>query len=317
MSHLLPAIFVDRLAKIIPTEQLPAVLESFSLDKAVSVRVNTLLAEIAPTLASLQAQGFSVQPVPWFAAAFSIPATQKLALTQSAEFYAGAIYIQNFSSMLPVLALAPEAGEINLDLAAAPGGKTTLMAALMHNQGQISAVEPVRDRFFRMQSNLSQQGVQNTKTYLMDGRSVGVKCPARFDRILLDAPCSSEARFDTRDEKSMAHWHLAKVKECAHKQKRLLHAAIIAAKVGAPIVYSTCSFSPEENEAIIAAQLKTFGASLEIEPIAPLASTLVQYQAGLTAWGKKTYPDSLVHAVRVLPNVLFDGFFMCKLRKLA
>ena len=112
-----------------------------------------------------------------------------------------------------------------LDLAAAPGGKTTLMAALMNNQGVISAVEPVKARYFRLKRNMQAQNVEMVKTYLMDGRAVGNKTPQRFDRIMLDAPCSSEARFSLLDESSWSHWNLKKVKETSKKQKRLIQSA--------------------------------------------------------------------------------------------
>jgi 16S rRNA (cytosine1407-C5)-methyltransferase len=108
--------------------------------------------------------------------------------------------------MLAPLALAPRPGETVLDLAAAPGGKTLQLAALMQNSGRLSAVEAVKGRFFRLRANLERGGVTNARTFLMDGRAVGRKCPEMFDRVLLDAPCSSEARFSRLDPRSWAHW---------------------------------------------------------------------------------------------------------------
>ena len=106
----------------------------------------------------------------------------------------GAIYIQNPSSYFAVKTLAPVLDEEVLDLAAAPGGKTLAMAARMQNTGRIAAVEPIRGRFHRMQANLRRCGVTNVQFYQRDGRGVGRAVPDRFDRVLLDAPCSSESR---------------------------------------------------------------------------------------------------------------------------
>ena len=117
-----------------------------------------------------------------------------------------------------------------LDLAA--GGKTLQMACMMNNQGALSAVEPVKNRFFKLKANLEQQGASFVKTYLTDGRTVGGKCPERFDRVLLDAPCSSESRFTQLNPDSWSHWSIKKVKEVARKQKKLLMSALYSLKPG-------------------------------------------------------------------------------------
>lgn len=98
-----------------------------------------------------------------------------------------------------------------LDLAAAPGGKTLQMAAMMQDRGRIAAVEAVRTRMFKLQANLRRHGPTIVKTYLTDGRTVGRKTPERFDRVLLDSPCSSEARFQRADPGSWRHWSLCKL----------------------------------------------------------------------------------------------------------
>ena len=105
-----------------------------------------------------------------------------------------------------------------LDLAAAPGGKTLAIAALMNNTGRIAAVEPIRGRFHRMQANLRRCGVSNVQFYQRDGRSVGRLVPERFDRVLLDAPCSSESRMRWLDQQSFEQWSLRKIRETQRKQ---------------------------------------------------------------------------------------------------
>ncbi|QNM97580.1 RsmB/NOP family class I SAM-dependent RNA methyltransferase [Chitinimonas koreensis] len=308
----LPAAFLDRLARIVPADRFDAVIASFSTDKPVALRVNTLKAESSAVAAELAAAGFALQPSGLSPLAWIVPFEAKRALTETEAFYAGRIYLQNLSSQLAPIVLGPEAGETVLDLAAAPGGKTSQMAAMMRGEGRLSAVEPVRDRFFRLKANLEQQGAGFVKCYLTDGRSVGGKCPEMFDRVLLDAPCSSEARFDPRDPASFEHWSPRKVSDCAHKQKRLLQSAWAALKPGGRLLYSTCSFAPEENEGAVAALLKQVG---EQASVLPIGLDLPNRQPTLAEWDGKRYPDALAHAVRVLPDAVMDGFFLCLLEK--
>jgi 16S rRNA (cytosine1407-C5)-methyltransferase len=310
----LPDVFLERLRNVVPPERQAEVLAQFSRDVNVGLRLNPLRADPAATRAALETDGIALNPVSWSPLAFTVAPAAKRALTEHPAFARGDFYIQNLSSQLAPLLLDPQPGETVLDLAAAPGGKTCQMAALMANQGRISAVEPVRDRFFRLRANLDQQGVSIARTYLADGRAVGRKCPAMFDRVLLDAPCSSEARFDARDPDSYAHWSLRKVAECAHKQKRLLRAAWDALKPGGRLLYSTCSFAPEENETIVASLLKQVG---EAAVVCPVPWRLDAFMPGLTTWAGKPLPEALRHAVRVLPDERFDGFFLCLIEKRA
>ena len=140
---------------------------------------------------------------------------------------------------------------------------------------------------------------------------MGALTPERFDRVLLDAPCSSEARFDLNDPDSMAHWSPGKVREVAHKQKRLLLSAIHALKPGGVLVYSTCSFAPEENECIVHAALHKLGDAVEVTPV----EIPVLHQPGLTEWDGKMLNPQLAHSVRVLPDSLVDGFYLARLVK--
>ncbi|MFP6837539.1 MAG: RsmB/NOP family class I SAM-dependent RNA methyltransferase [Pseudomonadales bacterium] len=223
----------------------------------------------------------------------------------------GEIYPINPSSVLAVLALAPQPDEEVLDLAAAPGGKTLLMAAAMDNRGRIAAVEPVKSRFHRMRANLARCGVRNVDFYLSDGRGVGRKVGERFDAVLLDVPCSSEARFRLDDPASYAHWKLRKIKEVARKQKSLLRSAFTALKPGGRLIYCTCALAPEENEIPLDYLVRR-------EPAAKLESVSVvcpQFIPGLTRWRAKVLHSDLQRAVRVLPDDLWDGLFICKIVK--
>ncbi len=313
MTASLPDLFLRRLGHIVPAAMLPPVLASFRQTKAVTFRINTLRGEVEEIRKGLLQAGFSLSPLPWPGYAFEVPPEQKRALTESIFFSQGWIYIQNPSSLLAVETLAPRPGEEILDLCAAPGGKTSHLAMLMGDQGRIAAVEPVRERYFRLRANLQRLGITIARCYRMDGRSVGRKTPERFDRVLIDAPCSSEARFRTEDPDSFAHWGLRKIRECARKQKRLLMAGADALKPGGRLLYCTCSFAPEENEAVVDHVLRRLE-HLRVVPI-ELPAAGLQMQNGLDRWQEDRFDPQVRHAVRILPDRRFDGFFLCLMEK--
>lgn len=314
MTVSLPAPFLERLTRIVPGTELPSVLVSFRQPKAVILRINTLKGTVEAISTALADAGFQLAPLSWPGYAFAIPPEQKRALTESAFSAHGKIYIQNPSSLLAGEILCPRPGEEILDLCAAPGGKTSHMAALMGNRGRIAAVEPVKDRYFRLRANLQRLGVTLAQCYRTDGRSIGRKTPERFDRILVDAPCSSEARFVAGNSSSFAHWSLRKIQECAHKQKRLLLAAAAALKPGGRLLYCTCSFAPEENEAVVNRLLQQSG-RLRIVPIEPPV-TGARVQTGLTEWQEQRFNPELRYCLRILPDHRFDGFFLCLMEKI-
>jgi 16S rRNA (cytosine1407-C5)-methyltransferase len=224
----------------------------------------------------------------------------------------GSIYIQNPASLFASLVLSPKSHEEILDLAAAPGGKALHLAALMENKGRIAAVEAVKNRFFRLVTNINRADAEIIKPYLKDGSQIGRLVPERFDRVLLDAPCSSEGRFDLKDPATYAYWSEKKVKEMSHKQKRLIYSAIQALKPQGILVYCTCAFSVEENESIIQYALNKFAGKLTILPI---EVPFTNYQPGLTSWGQFVFDANMQHAIRIVPDQLMNGFFICKLQK--
>lgn len=312
----LPGMFEERLKKIVREEFFEKVWQSFHEPKKCVFRVNPLRDSELSVIERLKSDGFDLDPVAgferWGASVFVVPMDQRRVLTESQPFYEGKIYIQNPSSMLAPLLLQPRPGERILDLAAAPGGKSTLMAALMQNQGEIACVEPVKDRFHRLKRNLEQQGVEIAKTFMKDGRGVGSLMGPVFDKVMLDAPCSSESRFHMDDPKSWAYWSERKIKEMSKLQKRLLESALNALKPGGEMMYCTCSFAPEENELVIDQMMKKWKETVEL---LPLELPLTHFQEGITKWGGKSFDPNLRHCRRLLPDSLWDGFFLCHLRK--
>ncbi|MFA6188757.1 MAG: RsmB/NOP family class I SAM-dependent RNA methyltransferase [Sulfuricurvum sp.] len=308
----LPEAFIQRLRQIVPSEHIEAILKTFDAPKQVTFRVNTLKCSPKELEIELEAANIPYTRIQWLEGAYRISPEDKMRLTQIDAFYQGRLYIQNLASMVAPIILAPLPEETVLDLAAAPGGKTLMLAGMMQNTGWLSAVEPSRERFFRLRANLETQGVTNAHTYMTDGRSVGKKCPEMFDRIMLDAPCSSEARFKTHEPKSMSFWSIHKAKETSKLQKRLLLSAYDALKPGGKLLYCTCSFSPEENESPLQHLLERHGESLTT---LPLTLPFENIQKPLERWGKEIYDTRIQNAVRILPTDTIDGFFLCLLEK--
>jgi 16S rRNA (cytosine1407-C5)-methyltransferase len=286
-------------------------MESFARSKSTVFRVNPLKNSAEELQSELEKSGFTPIPLTWLPGAFVIPDEQRRSLTSSDAFYKGRLYIQNPSSMLAPLMLSPRPGETVLDLAAAPGGKTLMMAGMMKNRGRISAVEPVRDRFYRLRRNIEKSGATIIHTYMKDGRGVGTLCPLMFDRVLLDAPCSSEAKFSTLNPESFSYWSLRKIRESRKLQKRLILSAWASLKPGGTLLYSTCSFAPEENESVVDFLLRKKEDAMMI----PISLPLENYTEGIRSWEKRDFLPDLAFSRRIIPTSEMDGFFLALLRK--
>jgi len=263
-------------------------------------------------LADMQGEGLQPQPINWLPDAFFVAAGQRRQLTESAACRSGHLYIQNPASMLPPLLLAPRPGEKILDLCAAPGSKTLQMAAMMQNEGWISAVEAVKERFFRLRANVERHGASIVHTYHRDGTKVWRYVPEEFDRVLLDAPCSSEGQFAAGNPDSYRYWSVRKISEMARKQKKLLFSAFHCLKPGGILVYSTCTLAPEENEATINWFVKKFADRIDILDIPAGYEAL---QPGLASLRGKPFDQRVRKCGRIFPDQLMEGFFVCLMRK--
>lgn len=176
----------------------------------------------------------------------------------------GKIYVQSISSMIPPIILRPEPGERVLDMAAAPGSKTTQMAAMMNNEGYILANEIDKFRCEKLKYNVEKQGASIVHIINKDGTQLFNNVKS-FDKILVDAPCSGEGRFVVSNKKTYEHWSLKMQKELVEIQKKLLYNAINLCKINGTILYSTCALSLEENEKVIDWAINNF--NIEIEKI--------------------------------------------------
>ncbi|MBI5416188.1 MAG: RsmB/NOP family class I SAM-dependent RNA methyltransferase [Candidatus Omnitrophica bacterium] len=307
MNKELPSIFLERLKAIVGEGRYRDVLAGFSRPEILSVRVNTLKTTRSRILARLKELNISFKEVLWSAEALTLEGISREELGRMDLINDGSLYRQSFSSMLPVLALAPQPGERILDMCAAPGSKTTQIAALMENTGEIVAVEAVRGRYYRLKSVLAQTGVTNVSLKFTDARRF--RSPQLFDRILFDAPCSSEGRFKTDDPETYAYWSPRKIKEMVRKQRGLLLHASRLLKPGGVLVYSTCTFAPEENEGVIDWLMRKTQRELTVQPVS--FEGVTSYPALLT-WQKKSFNRQVENCLRVLPDGHREGFFIAK-----
>ncbi len=267
------------------------------------IRVNTLKTRVEDLETRLRSKGFELEKT----AIPEVLAVKKAPMTTGAtnEYLLGHYYIQDLSSCMAVDALDAGEGQAVLDIAAAPGGKTTFIAQRMKNTGSIIALEPSEKRARSMSFNLARCGVYNTCILRMDGLHVE-KLEKKFDRALLDAPCSCEGVIAKDSTRKTSHTP-KDVDYCSNRQDKLIDSAVRVIKPGGILVYSTCSFAPEENEMVVDRMLKKFG-NMTVEPL--------KYGSnGLTRFGDMTFDNQLKNACRLYPH-LHDttGFFIAKVR---
>src|SRR5919112_1157795 len=263
------------------------------------IRVNTLKSSRADLMSRLLLKGFELKST----VLPEVLAVEKAPLPTGAtsEYLLGHYYIQDLSSCMAVDALDIAPGQVVLDVGAAPGGKTTFMAQKMNNSGAIIALEPNGKRARSMSFNLARCGVYNTCIFKTEGMYAG-KFEMKFDRVLLDAPCSCEGVIARDPTRKRSHTP-ADVDYCSGIQEKMLESAIRTVKPGGLLVYSTCSFAPEENEMIVDRILQNFR-NVTIEPIDYGSSGLVRF-------GDLVFHDLLKNARRFYPH-LDDttGFFI-------
>lgn len=222
---------------------------------------------------------------------------------------AGAYYIQEPSAMAAVEVLSPEPGERVLDLCAAPGGKSTQIAGRMQGQGLLVSNEVIGERARILSQNVERMGVSNCVVCSEKPERVAALFPAFFDRVLVDAPCSGEGMF-RKEEAARAEWSPETVRMCAERQAMILEEAAKTVRPGGVLVYSTCTFSPEENEGTISAFLRTHEEySIEETILEHILSPGRADWIGQPAAG-------IGHTLRLWPHLLRgEGHYIARLRK--
>ena len=203
------------------------------------------------------------EPVPWYGAYGRYLAVDSAAGADPLH-EAGGYYLQEPSAMAPVAVLAPRPGERVLDLCAAPGGKSTQIAAGLAGSGLLAANEPVPGRAKILSRNIERMGVSNALVVSAQPEQLALRWPAAFDAVLVDAPCSGEGMF-RRHPETRGEWNASAPEGCAARQRRILQSAVAMLRPGGRIVYSTCTLSPEENEDTVRWLLREYPA-LQAQP---------------------------------------------------
>jgi NOL1/NOP2/sun family putative RNA methylase len=272
-----------------------------------SLRVNTLKISPENLLRIFKEKSWRVSQIKNYSEIIQIE-SQLLPgeLGRAIEHILGYYYIQEITSMMPIIALNPKAGELVLDLCASPGSKTTQAAALMNNKGTIIANDLSLSRVSILSANLERIGVTNTIITRHDGVEFSRKIKKiiknnfkvdslrdfKFDKILFDAPCSGEGNIRL-SPRTLLEWSENLVKNFGRKQKNLIQSAFDLLKINGEMVYSTCTHSPEENEEIIQYLLENN--NVEIMPI----NLPLKTRPGILEWQGKKFHPSLTNAVRI------------------
>lgn len=277
------------------------IIKGYSCKRETTLRVNTIKTNIEEVEREFKENKIEYEKVPWSKEAFIIKNVKEKQIQELIIYKEGKIYLQSLSSMLPPIILDPKEKTDILDMAAAPGGKTTQMAALVNNKARITACEMNRIRAERLKYNIERQGASCVYVMITDARRMDSFFS--FDKILLDAPCSGSGTISLNNCDLEKIFTTKLIKKSTLAQEALLKKAISMLKPGKEMVYSTCSILQEENEEIISKVLK----NNNIE-IVPIDFKGIEYLPLLLTNVKGT--------LCVAPNELYEGFFIAKIRKI-
>lgn len=319
----LPEFFRKALSEHYSTELIEAISAGVDSRRISSLRVNTLLGNQAEVLGALAAAGIETTPVSWYDQAFSLPQAQPRDFWGLDFYDQGKIYLQSLSSMLPALAIAPKPDEDILDMCAAPGGKTTLMATLRGSGRGITACELHAPRAEKLHHNLTKQGATNVNVMCSDARLLDSWFS--FDKVLLDAPCSGSGTIWLGDDKLSKRFNPGLLAKVRKQQTALLAKALEVVKPGGTLLYSTCSVLKQENEEQVNTALKkaSRAGSYKIVPVALPGAQIQTINSAHEASAIEdpgiipALPSSIEGALTVCPTRYYEGFFTCKILRLA
>lgn len=276
------------------------IMYGYAQKRKVTLRVNTLKCRVEQIQESLTRAGISYETVAWSKEALLLPSAREQEIQALDCYRDGKIYLQSLSSMLPPIALEPQKNADILDMAAAPGGKTTQMAALTENTAHITACEMNTIRAKRLSYNIQKQGASCVYVKVTDARRLDDFFS--FDQILLDAPCSGSGTISIDDSQLMWTFTKKLVQKSTLSQLALLKKAITLLKKGHTMVYSTCSILAQENEEIVKKAMA--GTKAELVPIVFEGMEVLP-----------VLPTRLKETICICPNEAYEGFFMAKIRK--
>lgn len=295
LSSKLPQPFIERMALTL-TDEFPAFIASYDLPRLNGLRLNTLKTHPENFV---KRWPFELEPIPWANDGFYYHYTTHPG--QHSYHAAGVYYLQEPSAMAVLHFLDPQPGERILDLAAAPGGKSTGIAARLDRKGLLwsNEIHPTRARI--LAQNMDRWGAPNVIVSNENPDQLATHLPGFFDKVLLDAPCSGEGMF-RKDPEVIEEWSLEHVQSCAHRQALILESAAALVRPGGRLVYSTCTFAPEENEEVLLRFLETHP---DFRPL-----SIPDPAPGFV------HPSTLPEAVRLYPHrIRGEGHFILALSR--
>ena len=301
----LPQFFIDELKETYCSEDVQRIVAGCSVQRATTLRANALKTNAQNIADELSAAGIDYKRCNWYSDAFILPYGSISQVRELAAFESGELYLQSLSSMLPPLALRAQAGLDVLDMCAAPGGKTTQIAALTGGAAHITACEMHAPRAEKLKFNLERQGAKNVMVMQQDARRLDSFFS--FDRVLLDAPCSGSGTLSCFDPKMPKRFTEQLVAKTCKQQHALLQKALEVVKPGGFVLYSTCSVLKRENEQVVQDCLKRAKKSGSYK----LVDITID---GLNAYELQCDFDE---AICICPDENFEGFFMALVERVA
>ena len=290
----LPLFFIEKIEKQYGKETAKKIEEGLLEEKPVTLRVNTIKSSLEKVKNELEKNNIEYEFLEWNKDALIIKNVREDEIRKLGIYENGEIYLQSLSSMIPAVVLEPKEKENILDMTAAPGGKTTQIAAIAENKVFITACEKNKIRYDRLKYNVEKQGVKNINIMQEDSRKLSDYFS--FDKILLDAPCSGSGTENVFTPNFSEYL----IQKSSKVQEELLTKSLTILKPGGEMVYSTCSILKEENEDIVKKVLKKFKA--QIIPINVPQNIPV-------------LPTSIDGALCVCPTKYYEGFFVVKILK--
>ena len=295
----IPNFLKEKLLSYYNEEEVNKIIQGYEENKCVTLRINIVKSNKLEVTKILKEENIEYDEVSWYEDAIIIKNVSEDKIRTLSIYEDGKIYLQSLSSMMPPLVLNPGRESI-LDMAAAPGGKTTQIYNLSNGEALITACEKNKIRGDRLKYNLTKQGATRVNVLNKDARELDDFLS--FDKILLDAPCSGSGTINLNNENTIKYFNNDLVARSTKVQKELLSKAIDLLKKDHEMVYSTCSILREENEEI----LKNFIKTNKIE-IVPINKELFE---GITL-----LPTIIEGTICVMPSKLYEGFFIAKIRK--
>ena len=292
---------IKKLQEIYENDTIDKILNGLSSIKKTTFRTNTLKCSYEQIDRCLNENNIIYDKYNKFSNIYVVDNKYESDIKKLNIYNDGLIYLQSISSILPAYIINPKEKENILDMCAAPGGKTTLIAALTNNKSNITAVELHKDRFERLKFNIEKQ---NANAYLININATDLNDYLKFDKILLDAPCSGSGIININDEKYQKYFTEDLIKKCVKTQKGLIKKSSKLLKSGGVLVYSTCSLLKEENEEITDYALN-YG--FEFDNICENGDIDMI----------KVYENVIIDDkyIKIIPSDIYEGFFVSRLIK--